>query len=355
MPATRTRAQWPYVSYAYSSSSSESSILDPRTPFPYIRIPKISLLDYGQLLSDEENFDEVMPTIGHRQSLVNQSKTIRHLWLTSRGLLEEVDRQRHEAWVIFTWIERMGLQQELYGSRFTASPVQGRLEWSTSPLSSQLSASPVSSLSQFHSCEETVINDDLSDYHESEDPLASLLSLPLPPSGTIGNAIVVSDDEDDIDSLFSHPSYHEARSTFTTPTLQLLHCWDCTNRRHFYFDCPQYICDHCLMHTPYHRKSDCPNRWSQWLQSKWGIMLQTIRLFFSSLTCVCLMPFIFTYLNTSLPTGTHESLNTCVYLMVNMPLPCIYNMSNMQFTHVYFTLLILFKPVVSGCISLASH
>jgi hypothetical protein len=128
MPATRTRTQQPYIPYAYSSSSSERSILDRRTPFPYIRIPKISLLDYGQLLSNEETFDEVMATIGHRRSLVNQSKTIRHLWLTSRHLLEEVDRQRHKARVVFTRMKRMGLQQELYGSRFTASPVQGRLE-----------------------------------------------------------------------------------------------------------------------------------------------------------------------------------------------------------------------------------
>jgi hypothetical protein len=180
-----------------------------------------------------------MATIGHRRSLVNQLKTIRHLWLTSRCLLEEVNRQRHEAQVVFAWMERMGLQQELYGSRFTASPIQGRSERSTSPLSSQPSVSPLSSQpSQFHSCEETVINDNLSDYYESEDPLASLSSLPPPPSGTIGNPIVVSDDEDDIDSLFSRPSHHEARSTFTTPTLQLLHCRDCTNRRHFYFDCP---------------------------------------------------------------------------------------------------------------------
>jgi hypothetical protein len=152
------------------------------------------------------------------------------------------------------------LQQELYGSCFTASPVRGRSEQSTSPLSSQPSVSPVSSqLSQFYSCKETVINDNLSDYHESEDPLTSLSSLPLPPSGMIGNPIVVSDDEDDIDSLFSCPSHHEARSTFTTPMLQLLHCRDCTNRRHFYFDCPQYICDHCLMHAPHHRESDCSN------------------------------------------------------------------------------------------------
>jgi hypothetical protein len=119
----------------------------------------------------------------------------------------------------------MGLQQELYGSRFTASLVQERSERSTSPLSSQPSVSPLSlQPSQFHSCKETVINNDLSDYHESEDPLAPLLSLPPPPSGTIGNPIVVSDDEDDINSLFSRPSHHEAPSTFTTPMLQLLHC-----------------------------------------------------------------------------------------------------------------------------------
>jgi hypothetical protein len=65
MPATRTHAQRSYVPYAYSSSFSESSVLDRRTPFPHIRIPKISLLDYGQLLSEEETFDEVMATIGH--------------------------------------------------------------------------------------------------------------------------------------------------------------------------------------------------------------------------------------------------------------------------------------------------
>jgi hypothetical protein len=126
----------------------------------------------------------------------------------------------------------MGLQQELYDSCFTTSLVRGRLEQSTPsvlPLS-QPSYSPLSSQpSQFHSCEETIINDDLSDYHESENPLASLLSLPPSPLGTIGNSIVVSDDEDDIDSPCSCPSYHEVRLTFTTPTLQLLYCQDCTD------------------------------------------------------------------------------------------------------------------------------
>jgi hypothetical protein len=108
-------------------------------------------------------------------------------------------------------MEQMGLQQELYGSRFTALPVQGRSEQSTPSLSSQLLFSPLSSqLSQFRSCEETIINNDLSDYHESEDPLASLLSLPPPPLGMIGNPIVVSNYKDDINSLLSCPSYREA-------------------------------------------------------------------------------------------------------------------------------------------------
>jgi hypothetical protein len=76
MPTTQTHAQQFYVLYAYSSSSSESSVLDQRTPFPYICIPKILLLDYGRLLSEEKTFDKVMATIGHWRSLVNQSKTI---------------------------------------------------------------------------------------------------------------------------------------------------------------------------------------------------------------------------------------------------------------------------------------
>jgi hypothetical protein len=153
-----------------------------------------------------------------------------------------------------------GLATGVYGSHFTASPVRGRSERSTPSLSSQPSFSPLSSQpSQFHSCKETIVNDNLSSYHESENLLASLLSLPPSPLGMIENPIIVSNDKDDIDSPLSRPSYYEARSTFTIPTLQLLHCQDCTNWCHYYFDCPRYICNHCLMHDPYHRKSDCLN------------------------------------------------------------------------------------------------
>jgi hypothetical protein len=162
----------------------------------------------------------------------------------------------------------MGLQQELYGSHSTKSLVRGRSEQSTLPLLSQPSYYSLSlPMSQFHSCEKTMINDDLSSYHKSDDPLTSLSSLPPPPLGTIENPIIISDNKDDIESLLSHPSYHEVRSTFMTPSLQLLHCQDCTNQWHFYFNCHQYICDHCLMNAPHHRVSNCPNHWSQWVQS----------------------------------------------------------------------------------------
>jgi hypothetical protein len=56
-----------------------------------------------------------------------------------------------------------------------------------------------------------------------------------------------------------------------------------------------------------------------------------------------LLPYVFhfTYQNTSLPTGTHKSPNTCptcVCFMVNTPLPHTYHMFNMPFMHVHFTL-----------------
>jgi hypothetical protein len=68
--------------------------------------------------------------------------------------------------------------------------------------------------------------------------------------------------------------------------------------------------------------------------------------------------FYFTYLNTSLPAGAHKSPNTCatcVCLMVNTPFPPDRHMFNMLIMHVHVIFLLLFKPVVSCSISLASH
>jgi hypothetical protein len=155
----------------------------------------------------------------------------------------------------------MGLQQELYGSRFTESPVRGRSERSTSPPSSQLSYYPLSSpTSQFHSCKETVINDDLSSYHKSDDPLTPFRHY-LPHLWARLRAPLLSAMTKMISRICSAIQVimrHDRRSQ--TSSLQLLHCQDCIDRQHFYFDCYQYICDHCLMNAPHHQVSDCLNR-----------------------------------------------------------------------------------------------
>jgi hypothetical protein len=83
-------------------------------------------------------------------------------------------------------------------------------------------------------------------------------------------------------------------------------------------------------------------------------------LFFFSSSSDMRLPYVphFTYLYTSLPAGEHELPNTCttcVCLMVNIPFPSIYHMSNMRNMHVHDTFVLLFKPVVSCSISLASH
>jgi hypothetical protein len=196
-------------------------------------------MDYCRIVQDEETYDELMATIGHRRSLVNQSRMIRHLWLTSRILLQEADRQQTEANRIFERMERMGLQQELYGSRWTRSP---RRERSVTPQSSS-----------FYSC-----NERLSDGEADDEPTFLSSGSPFPP-GSIHNPLVISDDKDDIESLISRPSYREARS-FSTPIRILLHCQDCVDQQHLDYQCPQYICDHCLQYAPMHQMTDCPNR-----------------------------------------------------------------------------------------------
>jgi hypothetical protein len=112
------------------------------------------------------------------------------MWITSQQLLHKVDRQCQEANCIFERMERMGLQQELYGGRWTCSP---RRERSVTPQSPS-----------FYSCKEH------SSDREADDKLTSLLSGSSPSPGTIINPLVISDDEEDIESSISHPSYREA-------------------------------------------------------------------------------------------------------------------------------------------------
>ena len=78
-----------------------------------------------------------------------------------------------------------------------------------------------------------------------------------PPLGTPGNLIIIEDDEE---LNGQSDNFYTAESTFSTPVSFLLHCQECTDRRHQYYECPQYICDHCYRQALGHRVSDCLER-----------------------------------------------------------------------------------------------
>ena len=97
---------------------------------------------------------------------------------------------------------------------------------------------------------------------ETRSPTPPLTS---PPLGTPGNPILIEDDNDKPDG--QSDDFDTAESTFSTPVSFLLHCQECTDRQHQYYECPQYICDHCYQWALGHRVSDClEGHWSRWLQ-----------------------------------------------------------------------------------------
>ena len=64
-----------------------------------------------------------------------------------------------------------------------------------------------------------------------------------PPLGTPGNPIIIKDDDEELDGRSD--DFYTVESTFYMPVSFLLHCQECTDQQHQYFECPQYICDHC--------------------------------------------------------------------------------------------------------------
>ena len=71
-----------------------------------------------------------------------------------------------------------------------------------------------------------------------------------PPLGTPGNLIVVEDSDEELDGQDNN--FYTAESEFSTLVSFLLHCQECTDQRHQYFKCPQYICNHCYQQVPGH-------------------------------------------------------------------------------------------------------
>ena len=64
-----------------------------------------------------------------------------------------------------------------------------------------------------------------------------------PPLGAMKNLIIVEDSDEELDR--QDDEFYTAELKFSTLVSFLLHCQECTDRQHQYFECPQYICNHC--------------------------------------------------------------------------------------------------------------
>ena len=173
-----------------------------------------------------------------QSDLYSRTITMQHLWITAQKLRREADRQKVEARRIFIEMEGLGLQQVL------------RPYWNTSP---QESFSPTAQPPTLYYPAPS---------QETRSPTPPPTS---PPLGTPGNPIIIEDDNEELDGWSDN--FYTAESTFSMPVSFLLHCQECTNWQHQYFEYPQYICNHCYQWAPGHRVSDCLERsWSWWLQ-----------------------------------------------------------------------------------------
>ena len=177
-----------------------------------------------------------MATLYPQSDLYSRTVTMRQLFITAQNLRREAERLEEEGRRIFIEMEGLGLQQALRPHR-------------TSPSLEPYTRQPTP-------------------YYPAPGQEARSLTPPptSPPLGTPGNPIIIEDDEEEFDRRSN--DFYTAESTFSTPISFLLHCQECTDRRHQYYECPQYICDHCYRRAPRHRVSDCPDRyyWSRWLQ-----------------------------------------------------------------------------------------
>ena len=162
---------------------------------------------------------------------------MRHLWISAQKLRREADRQEIKARRLFMELEGLGLQQVLH-------PHQNTPTWESFSPPAWLPIPYYPAPSQ-----------------EMRSPTPPLMS---PPLGTPGNPIVIEDDDKEPDGWSNN--FYTAELTFSTPVSFLLHCQECTNQWHQYFECPQYICDHCYRQALGHQVSDCLRCWSWRLQ-----------------------------------------------------------------------------------------
>ena len=237
MPSSPTFRQGSHVSSP--SSTTSNSILRGLPPHRWWeQIPDITLPEYGTIIKDDDDYEDLMAILFPQSDLYSRTITMRHLSIMAQKLGRKADKQEVEARRIFIKMEGLGLQQVLH-------PYQNAPPWESFATATQLPTLYYPAPSQ-----------------ETRSPTPPPMS---PPLGTPGNPILIEDDDDELDK--QSDDFYTAESTFSTPVSFLLHCQECTNQQHWYYECPQYICDHCYQQAPGHWVSDClEGRWSQWLQ-----------------------------------------------------------------------------------------
>ena len=167
------------------------------------------------IIKDDDDYKDLMAILFPQSDLYSRTITMQHLSITAQKLRREVERQEVEVRRIFIEMEKLGLQQVLRPYRNTPpresfSPA-ARPPTPYYPAPSQKTRSPTP-------------------------PPTS------PPLRTPGNPIIIEDNKE-LDRRSD--DFYTAESTFSTPVSFFLHCQECTDRRHQYYECPQYICDHC--------------------------------------------------------------------------------------------------------------
>ena len=228
MPSSSTLRQGSYVSSP--SSMTSNSVLRSVSPYQQQeQIPDITLQEYGRILDDNDDYVNLMAILYPQSNFYSRTVTMRQLLITAQKIRREADRLEEEGQRIFVEMEGLGLQQVLRPHR-------------TSPSLEPYSRPPTL-------------------YYPAPGQEARSPTPPptSPPLGTPGNPIIIEDDEEELDRRSDN--FYTAESTFSTPISFLLHCQECTDQRHQYYKCPQYICDHCYRRAPRHRVSDCPDRY----------------------------------------------------------------------------------------------
>ena len=224
MPSSPTLRQGSYVSFPFSTMS--TSILRGLLPYrQWEQIPNNTLPEYGRIVNDNDDYEDLMAILFPQSNLYSRTITMQHLWITAQKLRREADRQEIKARRIFVEIEGLELQQVL-------CPHQNIPPWESFSPAAQPPTPYYPAPSQ-----------------ETRSPTPLMTS---PPLGTPGNLIVIEDDDEELDRRSD--DFYTVELTFSMLVSFLLHCQECTNWRHQYFECPQ---SYVITVTNEHRDTKC--------------------------------------------------------------------------------------------------